>query len=179
MDYLPRASARAGALVVIEDLKIGQMTRSAKGTLEAPGTCVNAKSGLNRAILSKGWHQFTVALSSAARYTGTRVMTVPPHYTSQRCSACGHVDPKSRESQAKFRCTHCPHTDHADVNAAKNILAAGLAVTAYEDTTQRSCLDASSSKQEPAGNREEVLLRQSLPCDWLESSGAASGRTPI
>jgi putative transposase len=147
------------ALVVVEDLKVRQMTRSAKGTLEAPGTCVKAKSGLNRAILSKGWNQFTLALSSAARYTGTRVVTEPPHYTSQRCAACGHVNPKSRESQAVFRCTHCPHTEHADVNAAKNILAAGLAVTACEDTTQLSCLDASSSKQEPAGNREELLLQ--------------------
>jgi putative transposase len=67
------------ALVVVEDLKVRHMTRSAKGTLEAPGTCVKAKSGLNRAILSKGWNQFTLALSSAARYTGTRVVTVPPH----------------------------------------------------------------------------------------------------
>jgi putative transposase len=128
-------AARHG-LVVIEDLKINQMTRSAKGSIEAPGTNVKAKSGLNRAILSKGWHQFTLALSSAARYTGTRVVTVPPHHTSQRCSTCGQVDPKSRESQAVFRCTHCGHVEHADVNAAKNILAAGLAVTACEDSPQ-------------------------------------------
>ena len=134
------------------------MTRSAKGTLEAPGTNVKAKSGLNRAILSKGWHQFTLALSSAARYTGTRLVTVPPHHTSQRCSACGHVDPKSRESQAVFRCTHCSHGEHADINAAKNILAAGLAVTACEDTSGLSRPRA-SSKQEPAGIREVVLLQ--------------------
>jgi putative transposase len=112
------------------------MTRSAKGSIEAPGTNVKAKSGLNRAILSKGWHQFTLALSSTARYTGTRVVTVPPHHTSQRCSTCGQVDPKSRESQAVFRCTHCGQVEHADVNAAKNILAAGLAVTACEDSPQ-------------------------------------------
>jgi putative transposase len=150
-------AARHG-LVVIEDLKINQMTRSAKGTIEAPGTNVKAKSGLNRAILSKGWHQFTLALSSAARYTGTRLVTVPPHHTSQRCSACGHVDPKSRENQAVFRCTHCSHVEHADVNAAKNILAAGLAVTACEDSPQPSSLVV-SPKQEPAGNREELLLQ--------------------
>lgn len=146
------------ALVVVEDLKIKQMTRSAKGTFEAPGTNVKAKSGLNRAILSKGWHQFTLALSSAARYTGTRLVTVTPRYTSQRCSACGHVDPKSRESQAVFRCTRCAHIAHADINAAKNILAAGLAVTACEDTSGFSG-PTGSSKQEPAGNREELLLQ--------------------
>lgn len=109
------------------------MLRTAKGTLDNPGRNVKAKSGLKRAILAKGWHQFALALSSTARYIGTAVITVPAAYTSQRCSACGHVDPRSRESQAVFRCTHCAHTEHADVNAAKNILAAGLAVIACED----------------------------------------------
>lgn len=99
----------ANATVVLEDLKTRNMTRSAKGTLQDPGRGVAAKSGLNRAILAKGWHQFALALSSAARYTGTAVITVPAAYTSQRCSQCGHVDPKSRESQAVFRCTSCPH----------------------------------------------------------------------
>ncbi len=149
--------ATDNALVVIEALKTKQMTHSAKGTLEQPGTNVKAKSGLNRAILSKGWHQFALSLASAARYSGTRVVTVPPQYTSQR-SRCGHVDPKSRESQAVFRCTHCSHIEHADVNAAKCILAAGLAVTACEDPPQPSGLVA-SPKQEPAGNREELLLQ--------------------
>jgi putative transposase len=150
--------ARANALVVIEALKVKQMTRSAKGTVEVPGTNVKAKSGLNRAILSKGWHQFALALSSAARYSGTQVVAVAPQHTSQRCSVCGHVDPKSRESQAVFRCTHCTHYEHADVNAAKNILAAGLAVTACGD---RRALRGTvgSSKQEPAGNREELMLQ--------------------
>ncbi len=146
------------SVVVLEDLKTKNMTRSAKGTLDNPGTNVRAKSGLNRAILGKGWHLFALALSSAARYTGTTVVAVPAAFTSQRCSACGHVDPKSRESQAVFRCTHCPHSEHADVNAAKNILAAGLAVTACEDPP-RPAGRARSSKQEPAGNREVLLLQ--------------------
>lgn len=149
--------ATVNAVVVVEDLKTRNMTRSAKGTLQAPGRNVAAKSGLNRAILGKGWHQFALALSSAARYTGTTVVAVPAAYTSQRCSQCGHVDPKSRESQAVFRCTHCSHHEHADINAANNILAAGLAVTACEDQTQPAGR-ARSPKQEPAGNREELLL---------------------
>ena len=149
----------AHALVVIEDLKTKQMTRSAKGTLETPGRNVKAKSGLNRAILAKGWHQFALALTSAARYSGTLVIKVPAAYTSQRCSSCGQVDPKSRESQAVFRCTTCQHGPvHADINAAKNILAAGLAVTACEDNA-RPTGQAASLKQEPAGTREELLLQ--------------------
>jgi len=149
--------ATANAVVVIEDLKTRTMTRSAKGTLQDPGRNVAAKSGLNRAILGKGWHQFALALSSAARYTGTTVVAVPAAYTSQRCSKCGHVDPTSRESQAVFRCTHCAHHEHADVNAAKNVLAAGLAVTTCEDQP-RPAGRARSPKQEPAGTREELLL---------------------
>ncbi|MBP2453186.1 RNA-guided endonuclease InsQ/TnpB family protein [Mycolicibacterium lutetiense] len=147
----------ANAVVVVENLNTKNMTRSAKGTLQDHGRNVAAKSALNRAILAKGWHQFSLALSSSARYTGTTVVPVPAAYTSQRCSKCGHVDPKSRESQAVFRCTSCTHHEHADVNAAKNILAAGLAVTACEDQL-RPAGKARSPKQEPAGNREELLL---------------------
>ncbi|WP_264010093.1 transposase [Mycolicibacterium doricum] len=56
---------------------------------------------------------------SVSRYAGTQVIKVPAAFTSQRCPVCGHVDPKSRESQAVFRCTNCPHGPvHADVNAA-------------------------------------------------------------
>ncbi|SIJ00611.1 IS605 family transposase OrfB [Mycobacteroides abscessus subsp. abscessus] len=154
--------AAANAVVVLEDLETRNMTRSAKGTLDKPGRNVKAKSGLNRAILAKGWHQFALALSSASRYTGTAVLTVPAAYTSQRCSHCGHVDPKSRESQAVFRCTHCSHHQHADVNAAKNILAAGLAVTACQDRALPAGR-ARSLKQEPAGNREELLHQHPHP----------------
>ncbi|HEY5395358.1 MAG TPA: zinc ribbon domain-containing protein, partial [Trebonia sp.] len=58
-----------------------------------------------------------------------RVEKIKPHYTSQRCSACGHADGRSRESQARFRCTACGYACNADVNAARNI-AAGHAVKA-------------------------------------------------
>jgi ribosomal protein L37AE/L43A len=67
-----------------------------------------------------------------ARQTDRRkdwVEKVDPAYTSQTCNACGHRDPKNRESQAVFRCRACGHTAHADVNAARNI-AVGRTVTA-------------------------------------------------
>jgi putative transposase len=134
-----RQLARDNAVVVLEKLPVRSMTRRAKPVADPaqPGQYLpnggSAKSGLNRAILSKGWYRFEAALKSAARYSGTQVVKVPAAFTSQR-SACGHVDPKSRESQAVFRCTHCLRpAEHADVNAAKNILAAGLAVSACGD----------------------------------------------
>jgi transposase len=84
------------------------------------------KAGLNRGILGSGWGLLVRRLEDKAP---GRVEKVRPAFTSQRCSACGQVDPKSRESQARFRCTACGFACHADVNAAKNI-AAGHAVTA-------------------------------------------------
>jgi putative transposase len=86
-----------------------------------------SKSGLSRSILDKGWHRIELAVRSKARYTGTCVITVNPAYTSQTCNVCTVVDRRSRESQAVFRCTSCGNFEHADVNAAKNILTAGRA----------------------------------------------------
>jgi putative transposase len=102
------------------------LTRSARGTTASPGQNVAAKSALNDRILRAGWGLLVRRLEDKAP---GRVEKVPPAYTSQRCSACGHVDGRSRESQAAFRCTSCGYACNADVNAARNI-AAGHAVTA-------------------------------------------------
>jgi putative transposase len=128
-DWAEKAStgiARRFDVIRVEDLKIGTMTRSAKGTVEAPGRNVAAKAGLNREIGKSGWGLLVRRLEEKAP---GRVEKVPPAYTSQRCSACGHVDRKSRESQAVFRCTACGYACNADVNAARNI-AAGHVVNA-------------------------------------------------
>ena len=118
--------ARRFDVIRVEDLKIGNMTRSARGTRENPGRNVRQKAGLNREILRSGWGLLVRRLEEKAP---RRVEKIKPHYTSQRCSACGQVDRDSRESQAVFRCTACGFAGNADVNAAKNI-AAGHAVTA-------------------------------------------------
>ena len=113
--------------IMIEDLKIGNMTGSAKGTLTEPGRNVAQKKGLNRAILSSGWGLFAQRLEDKA---SGRVVKVSPAYTSQTCNACQHVDRKNRESQAIFHCQNCGHQANADINAAQNIRAAGQAVPA-------------------------------------------------
>jgi putative transposase len=118
--------ARRFDLIRVEDLQIGNMTRSAKGTRENPGRNVRAKAGLNRGILGSGWGLLVRRLEDKAP---GRVEKVSPAFTSQRCSACGQVDRNSRESQARFVCTACGFASNADVNAAINI-AAGHAVTA-------------------------------------------------
>jgi putative transposase len=128
-DWAEQAStalARRFDLIRIENLHTANMTRSARGTAEQPGRRVRQKAGLNRGILASGWGLLARRLEDKAP---GRVEKIPPAYTSQRCSECGHVAADSRESQALFRCTACGYTEHADVNAAKNI-AAGHAVTA-------------------------------------------------
>ena len=128
-DWAEKAStgvAHRFDVIRVENLDITGMTCSAGGTAERPGRNVRQKSGLNRAILSQGWGLLVRRLQDKAP---GRIEKVNPHFTSQRCSACGHVDPQSRESQARFVCTACHFTGNADVNAARNI-AAGHAVTA-------------------------------------------------
>jgi len=118
--------ARHFDVIRVEDLQIENMTRSARGTREYMGRNVGQKAGLNRGILRSGWGILVRRLEQKAP---GRVEKIKPAFTSQRCSACGRVDGKSRESQAVFRCTACGYACNADVNAAKNI-AAGHAVTA-------------------------------------------------
>jgi putative transposase len=118
--------ARRFDVIMVENLQIRNMTRSAKGTQENPGRNVRQKAGLNRSILRSGWGLLVRRLEQKAP---GRVEKVNPAFTSQRCSTCGQVDSKSRESQAVFRCTACGYVCNADVNAAKNI-AAGHVVTA-------------------------------------------------
>ena len=97
---------------------------------EANPWLAEAKAGLNRGILGSCWGLLVRRLQDKAP---GRVEKVNPAYTSQRCSACGRVDAKSRKSQAVFACTACGYACHADVNAARNI-APGHAVTARGPT---------------------------------------------
>jgi transposase len=126
-DWAEKAStdiARRYDTIRIEDLKVANMVRSARGTLAQPGRNVGQKAGLNRSILAAGWSLFATRLHQKA---AGRVEKVNPAYSSQRCSVCGHVDANSRQSQALFACTACGYTSNADLNAAQNI-AAGQAV---------------------------------------------------
>ena len=122
--------ARRFEVIRVEALDVRAMTRSARGTVEQPGTGVAQKRGLNRAIMRSGWGQLIARLQHKAF---GRVEQIPAAYTSQRCSACGHVAPGNRKSQAVFECEACDAGRcNADVNAARNI-AAGRAVTARGD----------------------------------------------
>jgi putative transposase len=119
--------ARRFDLIRVEDLDVRAMTRTARGTVEQPGRNVRQKAGLNRAILAAGWGRLAVRLEHKAP---GRVQHVAAAYTSQTCNACGQIAREARESQPSFRCVACGHQAHADVNAARNIAAAGQVVAA-------------------------------------------------
>jgi putative transposase len=108
-------------LIALESLKLGSMTRSAKGTAEEPGTNVRAKSGLNRALLDAGFGMLATLIREKAAHAARRVISVDPRYTSQTCAECAHVAKASREG-ARFVCVSCGHKADADVNAARVIL---------------------------------------------------------
>ena len=118
------------SVIIIENLRLRNMTAAAKGTAEAPGRNVKAKAGLNRAILNVAPFQIRAQLEYKINARGGRLITVDPAYTSQICSACQATDAASRKSQSVFECTACGFKTDADFNAARNILARGLMATA-------------------------------------------------
>ncbi|MEO3892736.1 transposase, partial [Nonomuraea sp. B5E05] len=71
------------------------------------------------------FHRLGSFISYKAARAGVAVIHVDPSYTSQQCSACGHVDRRNRPDQETFSCTSCGFAEHADVNAARNIASRG------------------------------------------------------
>ena len=140
LDYAHKtalALVRDHDLIVHEALQVANMTRRPKprpgedGSYEPNGAA--AKAGLNKSILDAGWGSFLDVLHAKAESAGRAVIEVDPRHTSQRCSRCGHIAKGNRLSQAVFRCASCGHEAHADVNAAQNILRAGLALQGARD----------------------------------------------
>ncbi|NUW36872.1 transposase [Nonomuraea sp. SMC257] len=119
-------------VIVHEALEVTNMTRRATPQPDGHGGYLPngaaAKSGLNRSILDAGWGVFLTILSHKAESAGRELIAVNPANTSRTCAPCGHRAKENRLTQAVFRCTACGHVAHADVNAATNILRAGLAL---------------------------------------------------
>jgi transposase len=123
-------------LVVFERLNTKAMTRKPqpKPDPDNGGAYLanrrRQKAGLNRGILGSCWGLLATRTEQKAVASGAAVMYVNPKYSSQECRRCGHIATENRESQAVFRCVACGHEDHADANAARNVLARGLALLA-------------------------------------------------
>jgi len=107
------AIASAYPVIVIEDLRVRNMTRAARGRGRA------AKAGLNRVVLDANFGEVRRQLEYKAALRGGRVLAVHPAYTSQTCSRCGErTDCGSCET---FACAACRFTEDRDLNASINI----------------------------------------------------------
>ena len=138
-DWAEKLSTRLVAehdVIVLEKLNITGMTKrpAPKPDPDQPGAFLpnraRAKAGLSRGILASAWGSLARCAQQKAAASGAQVIYADPRFTSQQCRVCGHIARENRESQALFRCVECGHADHADANAARNILARGLAATA-------------------------------------------------
>jgi len=167
-DWIERTTTRLVRdydLLAVEDLNVRSMTAAPRpkpdpdslGAFLPNGRA--AKAGLNRAILAQGWGCFLRRLDDKARVSGVTVVRVNPAYTSQQCRACGHVAKENRESQAVFSCVACGHENHADRNAAENILARGLALapTPGQGASRREPAARISPSSDGSGNLAGAL----------------------
>lgn len=124
-DWMHKTSttlAKSHSLIVLEDLQIQNMTKSAKGTTENPGKQVVQKRGLNRSILRQGWGIFETQLNYKMEWIDSLCLKVDPKFTSQDCSVCSYRSKGNRESQSLFHCKSCGYSENADINASRNIL---------------------------------------------------------
>jgi len=134
-DYLHKITtsiSKNHAMIACEDLKVANMSKSASGSMEKKGYNVKAKSGLNKSILDQGWAMMVNMLEYKQQWQGGLLVKINPRYTSQTCFNCKHVAKENRQTQSKFECVQCGYVANADVNAARNILAAGHAVLSAE-----------------------------------------------
>lgn len=145
-------------VIALEDLRVQNMSASAKGTVAQPGKNVRQKAGLNRGILDAAWGEFRLQLEYKLQWRGGQVILVNPAYTSRTCRMCGHEAAENRKTQSVFLCVACGHAEHADVHAAKNILAAGHAVW-LKETSADAC-GGDVSRAAPARARRAAPTKQ-------------------
>jgi putative transposase len=120
------------SIVCVEDLRVSNMSSSAAGSMQSPGSKVRAKSGLNRSILDQGWAELRRQLEYKLAWNGGRLIAVPAINTSRTCPECGCTGQGNRKTQARFCGVECGYEGNADLVAAINVGRSGLARIACE-----------------------------------------------
>ena len=130
LHHISKAIAVKHGVVFMENLKLQNMTKSAKGDAENPGKNVRAKAGLNREMLAAGLGGLRVMIAYKVEERGGEFNdSVDPKNTSRTCPKCGMVAAENRRREA-FKCVACGYEADADINAAVNILERGLSSSA-------------------------------------------------
>lgn len=162
------ALVRTADLIAVEDLNVTGMTSSARGTLDKPGRRVRQKVGLNRSVRDAAFGEFRRMLEYKTARAGRTLAVVDRWYPSSKtCSTCGHLLAELTLSVRAWTCPACRTRHDRDLNAAKNILAAGRAATRA---------DASGGTGDACG-ADEVRQGSSLPRSAMnqETHPARSG----
>ena len=153
-DFLHRASTRlvrTADLIAIEDLPVRSMVRNRH---------------LARAISDCGWGEFRRQLEYKCERYGRRLVVIDRWYPSSKtCSACGHLLADLSLSTRHWRCPSCGARHDRDINAAKNILAAGLAVARGSpgDACGADVRHSGSSRVRSAVKQEPRPARAGIP----------------
>jgi len=157
LDFLHQQTcrlAREHALVAMEEIKITNMTRSAKGSVEAPGKQVAQKAGLNREILDTAPALLMQLLRYKVTDTGGLWAEAPTRQLkpSQTCPACGHVRKKAL-SERTHRCEACGHTEARDFASARVVLNWALYGTPVAPQSRQKLAEAGREPCETPSNR--------------------------
>ncbi|MEU0569565.1 transposase, partial [Nonomuraea sp. NPDC005983] len=148
-DFLHKTSARLVRehdLIVIEDLAVKNMVRNRR---------------LARVISDCGWGEFRRQLQYKTAKQGRHLIVIDRwHPSSKTCSACGHLLAELSLATRTWHCPSCGTRHDRDINAAKNILAAGQAVPACGADVRHS---GPSSRVRSAVKQETSLARVGIP----------------
>jgi len=153
-DFLHRASTslvQANDMIVIEDLNVAGMLRNRR---------------LARSIGDCGWGEFRRQLDYKCRRYGRELVVIDRWYPSSKtCSACGHLLAKLPLSARHWTCPSCRARHDRDINAARNILAAGRAVTRGSpgDACGGDVRHSGSSRVQSPVNQEAQPARAGVP----------------
>ncbi|MBV8528736.1 MAG: IS607 family element transposase accessory protein TnpB [Candidatus Dormibacteraeota bacterium] len=149
--------AQSHGRIVVEDLNVRGMIRSARGTLSQPRRRVRARAGQNRAVLECGFAELRRLLDYKCRWYGSTLVVADRWFpSSRRCSGCGTVRGDLPRRERVFRCGRCSLELDRDLNAARNLVrwaeAHDVAASAVE--TQNARGEAAAIRP-PAGERLE------------------------
>ena len=126
MHNVANAIVRSGPTIIVEDLKLRNITKSTKGALAKPRRNLRQKAGLNRVLQDAALGRLISMIDYKAESAGGRMIKVDPRNTSRTCSNCGIIE--ATQAGRTFDRSQCGHVQHRDHNAAINIRLRGIEI---------------------------------------------------
>lgn len=128
-DFLHKLSTRLineNQVIAIETLAVSNMQKN---------PC------LAKSISDASWYEFIRQLEYKAQWYGRTLIGIDRWYpSSKRCSNCGHTVKAMPLKVREWSCPECGTNHDRDINAARNVLAAGLAVSALGESVSPVCM---------------------------------------